>query len=278
MVAQGYNRPVMSSSADPIAEDLALEVDGANLAARRLLPRDAAAKSPIMVFLHEGLGCIEAWRSFPSRLVSATGLPALLYDRRGYGRSDPLDRPWGRDYLHRAALEELPGVLAACAVELPLLIGHSDGGTIALLYAAHHQPVGIVTEAAHGYVERAAREGIRRTVGWWEHGDLRQRLERVHGPNTEPVFRSWADTWLASWFDDWSILGELADVTCPALLIQGADDEYATPRHLAEIAARLGGTVTAELLAECGHSPHHDRPDLVSELISRWILGLESSS
>lgn len=278
MVAQGYNRPVNSTFVDPIAEDLELEVDGARLAARRFSQPTAAAESPTLVFLHEGLGCIGAWRSFPARLVAATGLPALLYDRRGYGRSDPIDRPWGRDYLHRAALDELPAVLAASGVERPLLIGHSDGGTIALLYAARHDPAGVVTEAAHVYVEQAARDGIRRTIDWWEHGDLRQRLERLHGPNTEIVFRSWADTWLAPWFDDWSIVGELADVTCPALVIQGADDEYATPEHLDEIAARLGGTVIVELIAGCGHSPHHDRPDLVSQLISRWIMKLSSSS
>lgn len=251
-------------------EDFELEVGGARLAARRLRPPGVRADGPVLVLLHEGLGCIEAWRSFPERLVQATGLEALLYDRRGYGRSSALDRPWGVDYLHRAALDELPGVLAACAVERPLLVGHSDGGTIALLAAAHHAPVAVVTEAAHGFVEEAARAGIRRTIVRWEQGDLRRRLERLHGANAEPVFRSWADTWLAPWFDGWSITAELSAVTCPALLLQGADDEYATAGHLAEIAARLGGRVRAELLAACGHAPHHDAPELVVELVAGW--------
>lgn len=278
MVAYGYNRPVMARTTVSMAEDVVLEVNGVRLAARRLRHARSRAVSPTLVFLHEGLGCIESWRAFPSRLVEATGLPALLYDRRGYGRSDPAAEAWGRDYLHRAAHEELPAVLSACGIDRPLLIGHSDGGTIALLYAARHDTVGIVTEAAHVFVEQAARDGIRRTLAWWESGDLRDRLARIHGTKTEQVFRSWADTWLAPWFDDWSIIDELEDVSCPALLIQGAEDEYATPEHLSEIAARLGGTVTVELVAGCGHSPHHDRPDLVSDLIARWIMGLKSLS
>ncbi len=252
-------------------EDLELEVGGALLTARRLRPPGVRADGPTLVLLHEGLGCIDAWRSFPERLVRATGLPALLYDRRGYGRSSALDRPWGVDYLHRAALDELPGVLAACAVERPLLVGHSDGGTIALLYAAHHAPVAIVAEAAHCFVEEAARAGIRRTIARWERGNLRRRLERLHGANAEPVFRSWADTWLAPWFDGWSVTAELAAVRCPALLLQGADDEYATAEHLAEIAARLGGPVRAELLTACGHAPHHDAPDVATDLVVHWM-------
>jgi pimeloyl-ACP methyl ester carboxylesterase len=252
-------------------EDLELEVGGARLAARRLQPGIAAAPVPTLVLLHEGLGCIDAWRSFPECLVRATGLPALLYDRRGYGRSSALDRPWGADYLYRAALEELPAVLAACAVERPLLVGHSDGGTIALLYAAHHAPIAIVAEAAHVFVEDAARAGIRQAERRWSNGYLRRGLERLHGPQAERVFRSWADTWLAPWFDGWSITAELAAVTCPALLLQGADDEYATAGHLAEIAARLGGPVRAELLPDCGHAPHHDAPDVVIDLVARWM-------
>jgi pimeloyl-ACP methyl ester carboxylesterase len=267
----GYNRPVTGPVLELQREDLELEVGGARVAARRLRPGAAAAAAPTLVLLHEGLGCVDAWRAFPERLVRATGLPALLYDRRGYGRSSALDRPWGVDYLHRAALEELPAVLAACAVERPLLVGHSDGGTIALLAAAHHAPVAVVTEAAHAFVEEAARTGIRRTERRWASGELKRGLERLHGPKAEAIFRSWADTWLAPWFDGWSITGELPAVTCPALLLQGADDEYATPGHLAEIAARLGGPVRAELLPGCGHAPHHEAPTVVIDLVVDWL-------
>lgn len=273
----GYNRPVTGPVLELEREDLELEVGGGRLAACRLRPPGVREDGLTLVLLHEGLGCIDAWRSFPESLVRATGLPALLYDRRGYGRSSALDRPWGVDYLHRAALDELPGVLAACAVERPLLVGHSDGGTIALLHAAHHAPAAIVAEAAHCFVEEAARAGIRRTIGRWAHGNLRRRLERLHGANAEAVFRSWADTWLAPWFDGWSITAELAAVHCPALLLQGADDEYATAGHLAEIAARLGGPVRAELLPDCGHVPHHDAPGVVTDLVARWVSSSLSS-
>lgn len=263
---------MMSPNSEITFEDLALDIDGARLAARRVVPLPAqAADSPTLVFLHEGLGSIEAWRSFPARLVAATGLPALLYDRRGYGRSDPLDRQWGIDYLHCAALDELPAVLATCSIREPLLIGHSDGGTIALLYAAHHRPTAVVTEAAHVFVEQAARDGIDRAVDRWRHGDLRRRLERFHGPNTEAIFRAWADTWRAPWFDDWSIVEELPGVTCPALLLQGSEDGYATPGHLTEIARRLSGPAETALVPGCGHTPHLDRPDLVIGRITRWL-------
>jgi pimeloyl-ACP methyl ester carboxylesterase len=262
---------VTRSSPELQREDLELEVGGARLAARRLRPAGAAVDAPTLVLLHEGLGCIDAWRAFPERLARATGLPTLLYDRRGYGRSSPLDRPWGLDYLHRAAREELPAVLAACAVERPLLVGHSDGGTIALLHAAHHAPAAIVAEAAHAFVEDAARAGIRQAERRWSNGDLRRGLERLHGPQAERVFRRWADTWLSPWFDGWSITGELAAVTCPALLVQGADDEYATPAHLAEIAGRLGSPVRSELLAGCGHAPHHEAPTVVIDLVVDWL-------
>lgn len=273
---RGYNHRMTVAVPDVERDDLELEVGGVLLAARRLRPAGSAAAAATLVLLHEGLGCVDAWRSFPERLVRATGLPALLYDRRGYGRSAALDRPWGADYLHRAALDELPAVLAACAIERPLLLGHSDGGTIALLYAAHHEPVAIVAEAAHAFVEEAARAGIRRTVRRWETGDLRPRLERLHGAQTERVFRSWADTWLAPWFDGWSIAGELAAVRCPALLLQGADDEYATPGHLTEIASRVSGPVQAVLLEGRGHAPHHEAPGAVTDLVARWIASRQA--
>lgn len=271
MVSRGYNRRAMGNGTGFAVEDFDVEVRGARLRARLVRAPGASSKGPTVVLLHEGLGSVDGWRGFPERLVAATGLPMLLYDRRGYGLSDPRVEPWGVDYLHRAALGELPAVLRACGIERPVLLGHSDGGTIALLYASRHDPAAIITEAAHVFVEEAAREGIRRTVRWWNSGDLGPRLERLHGAKTEAVFQSWADTWLAPWFDRWSIVGELHHVRCPALLIQGADDEYATPRHLAEIAARLAGPVRCELVAGCGHAPHHDRPGLVTDLIAGWL-------
>ena len=215
-----------------------------------------------------------SWKGFPEALVRATGLRAVLYDRRGYGRSEALDAPWDRNYLRRYALEELPAVLDACSVEQPLLVGHSDGGSIALIFAAHHPAAAVVCLAAHIFVEDAARQGIRRAVALWRQGELESRLRRIHGDKTETVFWSWADTWLAPWFDDWNIEDELAGIECPVLLLQGDRDEYATPDHLNAIAKRLPGAATSVLLQGSGHAPHLQAPRAALEEVVRFITFL----
>jgi len=267
-------RVPMVDSTEIVTVDVELDVNGVRLATRSMAPDSGAETSVTLVFLHEGLGSMETWRRLPEELVRATGLPALLYDRRGYGRSDPLDEPWGRDYLHRYALDELPGVLGACNVQRPLLVGHSDGGTIALLYAARFPTVGVVAEAAHVFVEEAARAGIRRTIEAWRGGDLKPRLERIHGDKTAQIFRSWSDTWLAPWFDSWNVEHELAAIDCPVLLLQGDRDEYATPQHLEIIARGVGAPSRGVLLEGCGHAPHlQSRRPVFNEILG-FIAGL----
>jgi pimeloyl-ACP methyl ester carboxylesterase len=254
-----------------VIEDFEIEVDGAALAARRIVPDNLLDDAPTLVFLHEGLGSMASWRGFPSALAHATGCAAVLYDRLGYGRSDPRVRPWAIDYLTRYALDELPAVLQGCGVERPVLLGHSDGGTIALLYATEHLTVGLVAEAAHVHVEKAALQGMLRTIDAWHEGDLERRLEKYHGAKTREVFWSWADTWLAPWYENWSIEDELDRIRCPALLLQGANDEYATPGHLDLIAAALGGPVTSVLVPDCGHAPHLQAADLVLGECARFV-------
>ena len=240
-----------------LAEDLELELGGARIAAHRLrLPGTPPSPArPVLVFLHEGLGCIEMWKSFPARLAAATGCPALLYDRRGNGRSSPLSEPRGIDYLHRAALDELPAVLEACGVTRPILVGHSDGGSIALLYASQHPARGLIAEAAHVHVEEQALIGIRQMVRQWQSSPVHRLLHRYHGDKTEALFAAWADTWLAPWFRGWTIEDCLPAVTCPALVLQGLEDEYATPAHAKLIRARLGGEAEVLLLPGCARSP-----------------------
>lgn len=261
-------------NADIVVEDFVVEAGDGRLAARWIRPVESPDRLPTMVFLHEGLGSIESWRSFPQTLVRATGLPALVFDRRGYGRSGPGWEPWGRDYLHRFALDELPAVLDVCSVESPLLVGHSDGGSVALLFAAHHSAVAVVALAAHVFVEQEAREGIRRTVALWQGGDLESRLRRVHGVKTASVFWHWADTWLAPWFDDWNIADELAGIQCPVLLLQGDRDEYATPDHLEAIATGVSGSVRRVLLPDCGHAPHLQSRSAVSKEIEAFVASV----
>ncbi len=261
-------------NADIVVEDFVVEVGDGRLSARWIRPVESPDRLPTMVFLHEGLGSMASWRGFPAELVKATGLPALLFDRRGYGRSDPLDRPRGSDYLHRSALDEFPAVLDACSVERPLLVGHSDGGTIGLIFAAQHPAAAVVCLAAHIFVEDAARDGIRRTVALWQEGGLEARLRRIHGDKTGTVFWSWADTWLASWFDDWNIEDDLDRIQCPALLLQGDRDEYATPGHLDAIAAGLPGQARSVLLPKCGHAPHLQVPMVVIGEVVRFVASL----
>lgn len=269
--------PVRRCYPEQVTEDFEVDVGGARLATRRIVPEPRSDGAETLVFLHEGLGSMESWRGFPAALAQATGCAALLYDRRGYGRSDPLDRPWGLGYLHRYALDELPAVLEACGVTRPVLVGHSDGGTIALIYAAEHAARGLIAEAAHVHVEEAAVQGIRSTIGMWHDGGLEPRLMKHHGSKTRQVFWMWADTWLAPWFEGWSIEGELHRVRCPALLLQGSDDEYATRGHLAVIADALGGPVESLLVPGCAHAPHLQAPERVLEECVGFVTGLLSN-
>lgn len=277
---QAETEPLQSATSmkeheELVVEDFEVVVDGARLAARSVSVAECSDPQTPLVFLHEGLGSMDSWRGFPAELVKATGLRALLYDRRGYGRSEALDAPWDRDYLRRYALEELPAVLEACSVEHPLLVGHSDGGSIALIFAAHHPAEAVICLAAHVFVENAARRGIRRTVALWREGGLESRLRRIHGDKTDTVFWSWADTWLAPWFDDWNIENELAGIQCPVLLLQGDRDEYATTAHLDAIATRLPGVARSVLLQGSGHAPHLQTPQAVMDEILRFTASLD---
>ncbi len=266
----------MPAEASCASEDLKVTADGRRLALRRLRPPNGTAEGPTLVFLHEGLGSIAQWRDFPSALCTLTGLPGLLYDRLGFGGSDPLTLPRPADYLEREATGALPAVLAACAVERPILIGNSDGGTIALLYAAAFpdRPAACITEAAHVFVEEITLAGIREAVAAWEAGELRWRLERYHGEKTETAFRGWADTWLSPAFRGWNIVERLPGITCPLLVMQGADDEYGTAAQVTAIAEGVAGPVETWLLPNCAHIPHHQARDRVLAKISAFVASI----
>ncbi|HYQ91612.1 MAG TPA: alpha/beta hydrolase, partial [Candidatus Competibacteraceae bacterium] len=174
-----------------------LEAAGRRLHAQHIEPK--GAHGPTLVFLHEGLGSIGQWKDFPAQLCQACALPGLVYERWGFGRSEPLTEPRRDDYLDYEAFDSLPAVLERCGItEPPILIGHSDGGTIALLFAAAfpERPRAIITEAAHVFIEEVTLNGIRAAKELYKTTDLRRRLALYHGPNTDAVFRGWADTWL----------------------------------------------------------------------------------
>jgi pimeloyl-ACP methyl ester carboxylesterase len=239
-----------------------LDVDGVRLEFRRVA---GAFTAPTLVLLHEGLGCVGMWKHFPERLAAATGCPVFLWSRQGFGRSDPIPLPRPLDYLERET--PLVGrVLAETGIGRCVLVGHSDGGTIALLAAgAGGAPgiEGVATMAAHVFVEEVTVAGIRETQRAWEEGGLRSRLARWHGDNVEGAFRGWCDTWLDPGFRAWNIEKALPSVQVPVLAMQGADDQYGTPSQVDAIVRGVSGPARSMLIPGAGHAPHVDEPDAV---------------
>lgn len=237
----------------------------------RTLP-GSRADAPWLVLLHEGLGSVGLWRDFPEKLAKASGCPLLVYSRYGFGGSDPLQEPRPIRYLHDEALLALPELLDALAIEAPVLVGHSDGASIALLHAgAPRRPVrGLVAMAPHVFVEDVTIDGIHQAGEAFFEGDLAGRLARHHR-DAEATFRGWHDTWLRPEFRHWNIEDCLPGITAPLLLIQGEDDEYATLAQLDAIEAGVHGPHQRLVLAGCGHSPHREREGEVVEAIARFV-------
>ena len=235
----------------------------------------AATNRPILVFLHEGLGSVALWRDFPERLCARLGRRGLAYSRMGYGASTPHphDEPLPRHYLRREAVEVLPALLEALDVaqQKPWLIGHSDGGSIALLAASYDAASysGIVAIAPHYFVEDVCLEGIRRASAAFETGDLRARLARYH-QDVDGAFHGWRDIWLDPAYRDWRIETELKRITCPVLAIQGDADEYATLEQINGIRRQAPQTELL-VLPQCGHSPHLQQPEATLAAIATFI-------
>ncbi|MBU2550445.1 MAG: alpha/beta hydrolase [Proteobacteria bacterium] len=216
-------------------------------------------QAPTLVFLHEGLGCVELWRDFPARLSEAAGCGALVYSRLGYGRSDPCDLPRPVDFMHDEGLTVLPGLLDAAGVRECVLIGHSDGGSIALIYAGGTPAPslrGVITEAAHVFCEELTLRSIREAREAFREGELRRRLEKYHGSNTDCAFWGWNGAWLNPDFKAWNIEAFLPGIRAPLLALQGRDDPYGTPAQIESIVRGAGGGAETVLLPGCGHTPH----------------------
>jgi pimeloyl-ACP methyl ester carboxylesterase len=231
---------------------------------------DSHTTQTTLVFLHEGLGSITQWRDFPAKLSTMTGLPALVYERWGHGNSDAINTPRNVRYLHDEALISLPDILEQLNINNAILIGHSDGGSIALIYAALHGDKirGVITEAAHVFVEDVTINGILQAVELYETTDLRNRLYPFHKGNTDLIFRAWADTWLAPWFRTWNIEEYLPHITCPLLVLQGEKDEYGTKAQLESIIKQVNGPVEGLMIPNCGHVPHHQaRERVLNEMV-----------
>jgi pimeloyl-ACP methyl ester carboxylesterase len=224
-----------------------------------------------LVLLHEGLGSARLWRRFPRALQAATGRRVLAFSRHGHGRSEPPPKPRTPAFFHEEALEVLPEILAQLEVEEPILVGHSDGGSIALIHAGHH-PVTAVLLAPHVVVEDITVDAIRGTRRQYLEGDLRERMARHHD-DVDAAFWGWCDVWLDPEFRRWNLEPEAARVTAPALLIQGESDPYGTLDQLDRIEARARGRVE-RLVVPGGHSPHLEEPDRVVAAIERFVARL----
>jgi len=227
-----------------------------------------------LVLLHEGLGSVGMWGDFPTRLNAATGLPLFAYSRLGYGGSDSLPNGFEVDYMHREAFEVLPAVLEAQSIERAILVGHSDGASIAVLYAggiSEHRAAGLVLEAPHVFVEDISVKGIEGARGGYQKGRLRAALKRYHGANTDDVFWAWNNIWLDPAFRSWSIESYLPPINVPVQVIQGRDDAYGTLAQVDMVEACCAGPVEKIVLDDCGHAPHRDQGEAVVEAVARFV-------
>jgi pimeloyl-ACP methyl ester carboxylesterase len=231
----------------------------------------SGADAPVMIFLHEGLGSLSMWKDFPSRVAHATGCNALIYSRYGYGQSDVLAASRNVDFMHDEALKALPELLDRLEVQSPILFGHSDGGSIALICAGgSNRPVaGVIAMAPHVVVEDISIKSIREARQTFETTNLKNRLRRYHA-EPDSTFWGWNNIWLHPEFRDWNIEEFLPRIMCPILAIQGEDDEYGTMRQI-DLIARLAPDVELLKLTDCRHSPHFDQPDVVIDAVTRFV-------
>jgi pimeloyl-ACP methyl ester carboxylesterase len=227
-----------------------------------------------IVLLHEGLGSISMWRDFPRQVAQVTGHEVLVYSRHGYGRSAPLTAPRPVRFMHDEALVVLPALLDSLEIRRPILLGHSDGGSIAIIHAggSGREVAGLILLAPHVMVEDISVASIAAARVAYTQGDLRARLVRHH-EDVDGAFRGWNDVWLRPEFRDWTIEEYLPRITCPVLAIQGEDDEYGTMAQVERIAHAVARAQILEL-ADCGHSPHKDRAEEVLEAIRGFVGGV----
>lgn len=229
----------------------------------------ASRDAPTLVMLHEGLGSVAMWRDFPQTLADSLRLPVLVYSRYGYGQSTPVPGPRPVSYMHDEALIVLPEILRQLHIERPLLFGHSDGGSIALIHASRYPVRGVIALAPHVFVEDLSVQSIAAAKVTYETTNLRERLARYHA-NVDGAFRGWNNIWLSPEFRSWNIVALLPDIQSPILVIQGAADEYGTEEQLRAI-AKSARDVELSLLPDCGHSPHRDQPTHVLQKVRAWM-------
>jgi pimeloyl-ACP methyl ester carboxylesterase len=253
-----------------------IEVDGNRLEIEWQGP--TPDKALTLVFLHEGLGCAAMWRDFPAKLAEATGCGALVYSRLGYGRSDACSLPRPISFMHEEGLNVLPKFLDAAGINSCILIGHSDGGSISIVYAGGTPALplkGLITEAAHVFCEELSVKSIRAAKARYLNGDLREKLARYHGDNVDCAFWGWNGAWLDPDFMQWNLEEFLPGIKVPILAIQGEEDQYGTPAQLEAIANHAGGETQAIMLPDCAHAPHVEQTEATLEAMRDFILKIK---
>jgi pimeloyl-ACP methyl ester carboxylesterase len=254
---------------------LRLVIDGGKLEVRADEAVAGAEHRPPLVFLHEGLGSIAQWRSFPADVRRGVGEPAtVVYSRHGYGSSAVVDQARTPDYMHHEADVVLPELLVELGIRRPVLVGHSDGASIALLYAgAGRMVAGLVLLAPHVFVEDRSIAGIAAARVAFAETDLSERLARYHH-DAESTFRGWNDVWLSPEFRSWNIEDRLRWIDCPALLLQGAEDQYGTLAQLDAIERGVTGPCRRVVVPGVGHSPHLEAADATRDVVVAFIRAL----
>ena len=251
-----------------VVDDVSLEVKWIGL---------AESQKPVLVFLHEGLGCVALWRDFPEKLCESLGLRGLAFSRQGYGASDPIPLPRPIDFMHHEGLTVLPKLFDAAGIDQAILIGHSDGGSISLINAGGVQDTrvkAVITLAAHVFNEDITVQRIAEAKTAYETENLRKRLAKYHGDNVDCAFWGWNGVWLNPDFRDWNIEEFLSGISIPALILQGEEDQYGTSAQVDAIERGIGAHAQTRLIPNCKHSPHLEQPDVTLMLIKGFVENL----
>jgi pimeloyl-ACP methyl ester carboxylesterase len=253
---------------EPLASRDDVTVDGKRLETLVYAP---IGNKPTIVMLHEGLGSVSMWKDFPEQIANSTGCGVLAYSRYGHGKSERLAEKRSVEFMHHEAQVVLPELVERFEIQAPILLGHSDGGSICIIYAATatRKPRALILEAPHVFVEDWSVNSISKIRTVYQTTDLPKKLGRYHD-HVDETFWGWNDVWLDPRFRSWNIEAYLNSITCPVLVIQGEDDEYGTLAQVEAIQARLPNTETL-LLPKCGHSPHREQTAMTLAAITRFV-------